>query len=63
MNRFGGFSRALLVRKTTSVQFKSMCTGNAVAKNGVKKELTAAQIEADRVDNLDPAELWMYKER
>lgn len=53
----------MLLRKTTSVQFKSMCTGNAITKNGVKKELTAAQIEADRVDNLDPAELWMYKER
>jgi hypothetical protein len=40
-----------------------MCTGNAITKNGAKKERTAAQIEADRVDNMDPAELWVYKER
>lgn len=64
MNRFGGFSRALLSRKTTSVRVKLMSTD--ITKKAVEPhvvELTAEEIERDRVDNLSPMDLWEYKER
>ena len=62
MNRLGGLSRALLVRKTTSAHVKSMSTD--IAKTDIPQTVvkmrTAGKTDAGRVD-LHPADLWLYE--
>lgn len=62
MNRLGGLSRALLVRKTTSAQVKSMSTD--IVKTDITKTVvkmrTAGKTDAGRVD-MYPADLWLYE--